>query len=126
MPHEPERTFKDFLEAQLIDKFGEENVERHHRLETDRVVDLLANDPLNPHQWAIELENDAGSTLNGTGQARHYAHRITKERPENGTAIPVLGVPTGHIDADEKQDYMETGIVVWEIPVPEDVSLDGV
>lgn len=124
--HEPEQTFEDWVEALLKERYGDANVERQVRLETDRQIDLLATDETNGVQWAIELENDSGSTLNGTGQCEHYAHRITKERPENGAGIPVLGVPNGHIDADEKQDYMERGTVVWEFDPPEEVSLRGV
>lgn len=124
--HEPEETFEDWAEQRLKDQYGESNVERQVHLQTDRRIDLLVTDTERECQWALELENDSGSVLNGKGQCTHYAHRITKERPENGAGIPVLGVPEGHIDADEKQDFMEEGVVVWEFDLPGSVSIQGV
>lgn len=125
--HAPERSFEDYVEALLIDEYGPENVERQYFLSySGRYVDLVAFDPENERVWAFELENDKGSVLNGSGQARFYATSLTYEDPSRGSAIPVLCVPAGHIDPEERSIIELSGVTVREIETPEDVSLDGV
>lgn len=125
--HMPERNFEDYVEELLVDEYGEENVERQYYLQySGRYVDLVAYDPENERTWALELENDKGSALNGSGQARFYSTSLKHEDPDRGSVIPVLCVPAGHIDYEERHIIELSGVTVREIEMPEDVSLEGV
>lgn len=125
--HTPEKNFEDYVEELLIDKYGEENVERQYYLQySGRYVDLVAHDPENERTWALELENDKSSALNGSGQAKFYATSLAHEDPDRGSVIPVLCVPAGHIDYEERHIIELSGVTVREIKTPENVSLEGV
>lgn len=95
-------------------------------LDTDRRVDILVADTERGVRMAYELENDASSCISGSGQVAHYSRQVFREDPDGGVVYPVLAVPQGHIDADERHDLESAGIRVVEDDVPETVSLFGV
>ena len=124
--HESEQSYEDWKHEQLRERYGESNVSRQVSLDTGRRVDLLVTDADRGVRLAFELENDSGSVISGAGQAAHYSRQVFRENPDGGVVYPVLAVPEGHIDADERQDLESAGIRVVEDAVPETVSLSGV
>lgn len=125
-PEGSEESFEDYVEGLLVADYGAENVSRQHRFNTGRIADFLIRDPVRGVQWAFELENDAGSVINGRGQAETYAELAYEEDPGAGVGIPVLAVPAGHIDPFERVQLETQGIVVREFSLPDYVSVEGV
>ena len=113
MTHKSEQSFEDYVVAQLEDKHGEDAVHRQYYLPSGRYVDILVADPDGWTTHAYELENNAGSVLNGGGQASYYAAEVESQGFEN--AVPVLAVPADHIDDEERRIIRQTGVLVREI-----------
>lgn len=112
--HEPETTVEDVAEK-LLEEAGAGEVLRQYEFDDERVADIIAFFRLGsiPLTFAVEVENDSGSVLNGGGQARYYAEKARAVWPNT---VPVLAVPTGHIDPSERETIEATGVVVWEVP----------
>lgn len=132
--HVSEQSFEDYVESLLVDEHGAKAVHRQHRFDepvagldeaTNRVADFLVVTPQN-FTWAVELENDAGDVLNGSGQARIYAEAAHDEDPSRGAVLPMLVVPADHIDRPERQLIERSGVRVWEVETPDHVDTSGV
>lgn len=104
MTHETEATFSDKVKEQLIEYFGEENVEENVYLaESGRYADFIVDTPF--FWFAIEVENDWESAIKGVGQAELYASHYKD-------AIPVVVVPEGHIDNPEYALLRERVLII--------------
>lgn len=115
MTHEPERTFEDHVEHELLGRFGAANVRRQPQLiATDRRPDFAVEGAF--CEFLIELENDFESIWTGIGQATLYAaHR------EN--TVPVVAVPEGHIEEPEAMLIRaRTPVVLWEVEYEPDAD----
>lgn len=113
MTHVSEQSFEDYLVAQLEAEHGEDAIHEQYYLPSGRYVDILVADVDSWQTWAYELENNAGSVLNGSGQAAYYAAEIESQGFEN--TVPVLAVPEGHIDDEERRIIRQTGVLVREV-----------
>lgn len=124
--HVTETTFEDYLEHQIAERVGKDNVLRQHTFENGRTADFVVFDEANDRMEAWELENDSLSLISGTGQSIFYRQACLQEWPDRGSAIAVLAFPEGHIDEDERDIYEAIGVQLREITVPDDVSTEGV
>lgn len=112
--HASERSFEDHVEHELRSEFGKDAVTRQHRFDDDgRIADFVVEHPY--ATFCFELENDAGSVVNGSGQARYYASHF----PDG---VPVLAIPEGHIDPEERSYIEQTDVIVREYPFEGDTE----
>lgn len=93
MTHKSEDNFSDGVEEELVECYGEENVERQVYLaESGRYADFIVDGPL--FRLAIEVENDWESAIGAVGQAQLYAGHYAD-------AVPVVIIPEGHKENPE-------------------------
>lgn len=124
--HVTETSFEDYVEHQIAERVGEENVERQYYFENGRIADFLVFNERTDSMEVWELENDAGSLISGTGQVLFYRQSALDEYPDGGSCVPVLAFPEDHIDEKERGIYEAIGVQLREITVPDDVSTEGV
>ena len=117
--HQSEATFEDAVEQYLIDLYGPDAVSRQYRFDDGRVVDLLVRTGF-AGVLCLELENDSGSVVTGSGQANYYAQRSHIELGQTG--VPMLVVPEGHIEAEERETIESLGVHVRTPAFEGDVS----
>lgn len=121
-----EETFEGYVEGVLISKYGEENVKRQHHFENGRIADFVVLNDETGNMQTWELENDAGSLINGMGQALFYRQSALHDFPAHGSCTPVLCFPEGEINEDERQIYERIGVRLREFALPAHVEVEGV
>lgn len=108
MTHLSEHEFADLVEEWLIELHGAGNVLREEYLsETGRFADFLVTTAITT--WAIEVENDADSIVEATGQSILYASHHPAYRP-------AIVVPAGHVDHPERE-MLEQYVRLFEFDV---------
>lgn len=107
-----ETEYMDWLEGVLCDEYGDENVQRNPRLETDRIPDFLIDTWL--CTLAVEVEDREEDMIDGSGQASMYAAHDTEYVPV------VVGPPDG--TATEELDLLHGDVGVVLRTPPDDLG----
>lgn len=110
--HESESTYHDRVYDYLVDQYGVDNVDSNVYLsETYRFVDIWVEGPV--VDYAIEIENDFESAIEGIGQAALYAsHEF-----DNPNVVPIVVLPPDHVAQPEADMLRESGIHIVELDV---------
>lgn len=116
--HISEDEYCDYVESELEQEYGQENVERHYTFRSGREADFLVFDDQHKRMEAWEVENDSTALINGLGQALFYQQAAMAETFDT-SCIAVLCYPEDHIDEDEKEIFRRTGVQLRPIKGPQ-------
>lgn len=112
----PEPSLKDQMEETLVEEYTEDSVVRNHEFEeSGYVADFLVfDDDLRiMHTWEVIQSPD--ELLLGIGRTLHHREEALDEYRQAGSAIPVLCLPDGELDASDRDVIESTGVVLQEV-----------